>query len=155
MPRYSNSDPSIDECFTVKISMLNKWGHLGPGINAYNRSYIWSRNGQQIASIGYKIEEITDDLKQMTLEYRKNGIPVKYKINIQGVVTNLGNGLRWYFICPPGSKYFLHRSLFPVLMYNSQKKGKPSRTISAIFDWLEEENNLAEQLYQKYRKSLL
>lgn len=56
-------------------------------------------------------------------------------------------------ICPLGSKYFLHRSAFPVLMYNSQKKSKSFRTISAIFDWLEEENNLAEQLYQKYRKS--
>ncbi|MCB0549351.1 MAG: hypothetical protein KDD19_17365 [Phaeodactylibacter sp.] len=164
MPRFPNFDPSIDECLTLKISAINSWGYLKPDVDIYNASYIWSRNGEHIASIGYSIWTMSDDLKQMTLDYKQNGIPVKYSVDIEGLTTNLGNGKRWYFICPStgercmnlicpsGSRHFYHRTAFPHLMYESQKKSKEYRRIEATFGWMFEEERLQQQLHQKYRK---
>ncbi len=164
MPHQPNFEPSIDECLTIKISAINSWGHLRLNWDMYNASYIWSRKGEKVASIGYSIKNISDSQKQIILEYKNKEEPVKYTIEIVGTPTNLGAGKRWYFICPSTSKrcmnlispsgypYFLHRSAFPQLMYQSQKKSKEYRKYEAAFDWLFEEERLRKQLGQKYRK---
>ncbi|MCB9299927.1 MAG: hypothetical protein H6566_04705 [Lewinellaceae bacterium] len=165
MPRFPNFDPSIDECLTLKISAINSWGHLKPGLDIYSASYNWSRNGKRIASIGYSIRTISEDLKRMTLDYKSHGTPVSYTVDIVGIITNLGNGKRWYFlcphtgercmnlICPSGSNYFYHRTAFPHLMYESQKKSKEYRRMEAAFGWMFEEDRLQQQLHKKFRKS--
>ena len=101
----------------------------------------------------------------MVLAYNHRDTPIKYAIEIVGISTNLGNGLRWYFICPytgkrcmnlicpSGSQFFLHRTAFPELMYDSQKRSKEYRRINTTFGWLFEEERLNKQLNQKHRKT--
>lgn len=164
MPRCPTFDPSIDECLTLKLSAINSWGHLKRDHDMYGASYIWSRNGEQIAAIGYSIINVSDDRKLMILEYNWRNEPVKYTVELEGVTTNLGNGKRWYFICPhtgkrcmnlispSGSRYFLHRSAFPHLMYESQKRSKCARFLDDHFGIYYKIEKLEKELYTKYRK---
>lgn len=164
MPRNPTLQPTIDECLTIKISVLNQWGHLKPGLEESNRTMAWKRSGFQVGSISYSIRSTGSSQKKMILNYKYQGQPVHYTVSIESVITNLGNGKRWYFICPetgkrcmnlispPRSKYFLHRSAFPELMYNSQKKSKEYRKFEKEFSPIFELERLEEELHSKYRK---
>lgn len=164
MPRTQNFDPSIDECLTFKISMLNKRGHLKREHSMYGASYIWSQRGEKIAEVGYSIIYISEDHKQLILDYQWRKEPVNYTVEIVGIPTNLANGRRWYFICPhtgqrcmnlicpSGSRYFFHRSAFPHLMYESQKQSKAYRRLEDSFGWVFKKEKLQKELWQKYRK---
>ena len=164
MRRQPNFEPSIDECLTIKISAINSWGHLRLSWDMYNASYIWSQKGKKVASIGYSIKNISDYQKQIILEYKYEEKPIKYSVEIVGIPTNIGIGKRWYFICPStgkrcmnlispsGCPYFLHRSAFTQLMYQSQKRSKEYRKYEAAYGWLFEEERLRNQLAQRYRK---
>lgn len=165
MPRYQSFDPTIEDCLTIKISALNSWGYLTPNLNVWNRTYFWEWNGERVASIGYAIHTVSEDLKRMTLHYKHEGKPVTYSVDIVATPTNLGKGKRWYFICPKtgkrcmnlinpeGSKYFWHRTAFPELLYDSQKKSKAYRAFEKQFGPVFEIRRLEEQLSEKYRKT--
>lgn len=164
MPRFSTYQQSINDCLTIKISSLNKWGDLKPGKNVYNSKYIWTVRGKEVAKISYSIKTIHDDLKHLVLSYQHGGEPVNYYVKIVAVTTNLGIGKRWYFICPSigkmcmnliaprNSKYFVHRSAFN-LLYESQKESKRGRGFNKVFGNALKLDELYSELYQKYRKS--
>lgn len=164
MPRHPKFDPSIEECLTIKTSTLKDWGHLAPDLEVYNRSLSWRSNGIQLGSISYSIRSTEQGQKQMFLNYTYGGQPVQYVVDLVSLNTNLGNGKRWYFICPetgkrcmnlispPGSQYFLHRSAFPQLMYDSQKKSKEFRKFNKEFSPIFELERLEKELHLKYRK---
>ena len=164
MPRHPKFDPSIDECLAIKTSTLKDWGHLVPDLEVYNRSLSWRSNGVQVGSISYSILSAGKGQKQMVLNYKFKGQPVNYVVDVVSLTTNLGNGKRWYFICPetgkrcmdlispPRSKYFLHRSAYPQLMYESQKRSKEYRKFDKEFSPIFELERLEQELYSKYRK---
>ena len=128
MPHNTNSKASIEECYTLKISTLKKWGHLQSGMDVHNRIHTWKWEDQKLAQISYSIQSISPAQKQLALKYRSGNQSVEYTIHLEGIPTNLGNGIRWYFICPAterrclhlicplGGKYFLHRAAYPELM---------------------------------------
>jgi len=158
------NSPSVDECFTLKISTLKKWGYLQHGIDVNNRIYTWEQEGQKLARISYSMRSLSPTQKLLPLKYRLGNHPVKYTIDLDGIPPNLGNGIRWYFICPatgrrclhlicpPGGKYFLHRSAYPELMYESQKKSKSYRKLEKTYGWMFGSERLHAELNQKYRK---
>ncbi len=164
MQKYFKTLSSIGECFTLKISTLRKWGHLKPKLDVNNRIHTWEWEGQKLVQIGYSIRSLSPTQKQLTLKYRFVDRLIKYPIDLEGIPTNLGNGIRWYFICPatgrrclhlicpPGSKYFLHRSAYPELMYESQKKSKSCRKLEKTYGWIFESERLHAELNQNYRK---
>jgi len=164
MPRHPSFTPSIDDCLTIRIAKLNAWGHLKEGWEVFNRFYIWMQGDSEIGRIGYSIKEVHETQKRMILDYQVRGEPVRYEIALESIPTNLGKGKRWYFvcphtrqrcmnlICPTGSKYFLHRSAFPDLMYESQKKSKAYRQFEAQYGWIFKETRIQQELNQKYRK---
>lgn len=164
MPRYPSFRQTIDEALTFDISSLKNAGFLKPGVNIYSGKSTWSRSGRQTAAINYSIESIHDDLKQITFTYLHCKKHVNYVIDMVAIPTNLGNGKRWYFVCPStekrcmklispnGVKYFLHRSAFPDMLYDTQKRSKADRKFYQKFEPVFELDRLHEELFAKYRK---
>jgi hypothetical protein len=120
---------------SIDIRKLKKWGSLQPGREG---SLSWSRNGEKIASIGYRMEE-----NRMILKYRHrpNGgewEPVEQTIPFERPLCNYG-GLQTWFLCPrcfkrvavlygPG-KYFLCRHCLD-LAYATQHERPPLRLLT-------------------------
>ena len=164
MARFPTFHPTIDESLTVKIANLNKWGYLNC-FSVTNGLLTWNRGGSKIASIGFEIDTIDTNRKQITFNYTDNGTPVNYKVEILAVPSNLGKGKRWYFVCPKtgnnsmnlikpyNCKYFLHRSAFPSILYDSQKESKHQRYLKTLLGDFFVLDDLNEELYKKYRKS--
>lgn len=163
MPRFPNFEQSINGCLAIKISLFKKWGYLKPGKDIFNAEYAWGTKENIVAKIGYSIKTINDDLKHLVLSYQHGEEPVNYYVKMVAVPTNLGNGKRWYFICPStgkrcmnlisprNCKYFVHRSAFN-LLYESQKESKETRNFGKVFGKAFELDDLYDELYKKYRK---
>lgn len=163
MARLPTFQPSIDDALQFKISYLRAWGQLAHDGN--NHSYQWSVRGEVIATVNYHIKTVSSDRKELIFDYYYQSEPIKYTVPIVAVVSNLGKGQRWYFlcphtnqrcmnlICPSGHKYFLHRLAYPDYLYDTQKKSKQYRRFQKTFGWLTEERKLMEQLNQPYRKT--
>ena len=157
------SRQKIDDCLCISITSLKAWGYLRADVS--NRNFTWSSNGREIARIGYTIHTIQDDMKEMQLKYRYKDEPIAYKIPIVSLPSNLGSGVRWYFvcafskkrcmklICPNGSKHFAHRSAFPNMLYGSQMKTKSERAFYANFGIHVDVIDLQAELMQPYRKT--
>lgn len=83
---------------------------------------------------------------------------------MEAIPANLGNGKRWYFICPHtrkrcmkliapnNEKYFLHRSAFG-LLYKKQTISKSDKAMHIFFDILGEVDELEEEINKPYRKT--
>ena len=165
MARLSSFTEAIDECITLKISKLKDWGFLHPDVQSYSNVMTWSDRGQPTASMNYTIQNEDHDTKSLILKYDYKGEPTTHKIPIVSVPSNLGKGVRWYFMCtttdkrcmnlilPSGYRYFAHRSAFPNLMYHSQKQSKHYRFLEKTYGWEFKLERLYGELHQKYRKS--
>jgi hypothetical protein len=66
--------------------------HFGKA--GYGGSLTWSRDGEQIASIGIKTEA-----DALLLDYQANGQPMNERIALEFQPRHLGGG-QWYFLCP-------------------------------------------------------
>ena len=164
MPRWPSFKPSIEDCLIINISKLREWGYLKNGWDFYHRSYMWYQGDRKTASIGFTIECVNEDLKCMTLKYKQRETSVEYTVDIVAIPTNLGNGKRWYFVCPNtgkrcmklispnGQKYFLHRTAFNVL-YEKQKESKSFRSIGKQFGYAFKLEKLYDELYSGNRKT--
>lgn len=164
MPRFPSFAQTIDECLTIDLSNIRKWGDLKENCDVNSRTYVWSKRGQQIASVGYHIECVNEGLKIMTLKYNYRNQPVEYQVSIVCSPSNLGIGVRRYFICPKtgnkcnklispsGTKYFFHRSAYD-LLYDSQRQSKKYRWFNKQFGATFELDRLEQELFTKYRKT--
>lgn len=162
MPKPSNHTQPIDNCLTLNLSKFKKWGYLKDNVNITNGSLKWGNT----ASIGFKLKSIDDNTKEITLIYKHGNEPINYTIKIVSIPTNLGNGKRWYFICPhtggrclklispSRQKYFLHRTAFN-LMYQNQKYSKLERLRSvAYYGSYEKYKALGKKLFSKHGRTL-
>lgn len=162
MARFPTAS-NIDNSLCVNVSSFRKWGDLKK--DYVNATYSWTTHSKsKLGSIGYVIKKINSDRKILTLSYTFKGEKIKYDITLVSFPTNIGNGKRWYFICPStkkrctklispnDSKYFLHRTAYPNLLYFSQKRSKEYRRLDNTFGWLFERERLEKELEQPYKK---
>ena len=158
MPKPATYPTLFNEALQLNISKLKDWGYL-----EYNKRGVidWSSDGRPTGRISIR-SRITDEEKNVELDYNYGDEPRKYKIFLTCVMSNLGKGEIWYFVCPQTGKrcrklysiggYFLHRSAFRGCMYDSQTKSKKWREMERVYGVYFELDRLYEQLYSKHFK---
>lgn len=160
MGRYGNYPTTVEDCKTISITKLNEWNYLSYG----NRSgtITWSTNGIENSSIGI-VSCINESEKYIKLNYKTSTESISYKVKIIKKISNLGKGYVNYFLCPHTKKlcrklyfkdgYFLHRTAFNNLMYQSQIESKKSRFLFSIFNKATLPDEVYESRYKKYFKT--
>jgi hypothetical protein len=163
MARYSTFATTIEDTLIFRLKSLSENG------NEYLKHYgrqtgvtRWFENGVESAKIGFTV---TNDNYNNFIEfdYSCNGTPMKYKVHLTSILSNLGKGKIWYFICPKTDKlcrklylnggYFVHRTAFNGLMYNKQIQSKGYRSMSKAFKRHFEYESIMDETNTKYFKS--
>lgn len=150
-----------DECKCIDISRLSKWGYLKPYQTITGATLTWSLNGQKTASVGISANMITT-IPFIELDYKYNSQPIRYKVNLVSIPSNLGKGYVWYFLCPKTKMrcrklylvdgYFYHRSAFQGCMYEKQTYSQANRSLFREYRRLFTSDDLYQQLNAKYFK---
>lgn len=157
MPKPYTYPTLLDEVRTFSISDLKEWGYLKSG--STNRGTIrWSCNGSETGSI-HIFSNMIEKPSYIQLSYYSNDEPVKYKVYLTSIPSNLGVGKIWYFRCPHtgkrcrklygAGKYFLHRAAFPHAMYDSQTYSKQTRQLLKPMRIAFEKDELHKELCSK------
>ncbi len=157
MRYFGASLPTIDKSTTLSTTDLKRRGLLA--LDFHIGVFNW-----RTFSATYIFEIVDDNLKRIVLQYTDKDGFISYAIDIVATPTNLGHGKRWYFRCPAtgtrclnlikpiGSKYFLHRSAFPQMIYSKQKWSKAERQVMGLTNLFEIEK-LEEEQRRKYKKT--
>ncbi len=160
MPKPYTFPTLYNEALQISITKLKEWKYLNP---EQNKSGIitWNRNGSQTGSI---LISVNTHSKQpyIELDYTYRDEPRNYKIRLVSMLSNLGKGIIWYFLCPKTYKrcrklysisgYFLHREAFNGCMYETQTQSKKYRQLDKTLGAYFKIDDLYSQLYQKYFK---
>jgi len=161
MGRWSNFPDEVEGLKCITIADLKKLGYLEPNISM-NRNLFWTdKNGERTSSITVIID--TTEIKgSITFDYTYNqSQKINYTVQLITRLSNLGNGLLWFFVCPSTFKvcrklhlnggYFLHRTAFKDVYYEKQLQSKKWRSWEKTFgSYLDD--RLYEQLYKKHFK---
>jgi hypothetical protein len=148
MPRFANYPDTVENCLTLSTTDLKNWGYLKP--NTTNSGTVThSRGGTTTAKYNI-IVAMGSDFGTLTFDYTStigsNKQVIYYSVDIISIPTNIGNGLRYYFVCPntnnramklykaDGCHYFLHREAYNGLMYQSQLESKTWRFLNKSVD---------------------
>ena len=160
MPEVPNLSTLYDECKSISISNLKRWGYLEPG-HWGSGILTWSRQGRQTGSVGV-IVQMQDAGPYLELDYKCNGNPVNYRIQMVSLPSNIGRGSVLYFLCPYTLKrcrklymvqtYFYHREAFKGCMYEKQTYSRRGRKLNRSFEELFGIEKAYEQIYNKYFK---
>lgn len=160
MPKPYTFPTLYDDLKIVSISLLAKNGYLKA--NQWQRGTItWSRDGKETGSISIFVDTCTAN-PYLELDYKCNEAPIKYKVHLVSVPSNLGKGFIWYFICPHTRKlcrklylaanYFYHRAAFNGCMYETQTRSKKSRYLDKTLGAYFKSDQIYKQLYTKHFK---
>ena len=160
MPKQYTFPSLYDECKTLSIAFLKQYGYLEPD-SIKSGLVHWSRNGERYASIGIAVNTFAER-PYLELDYKCNGEPIKYKVYLVSVSSNIGKGKVWYFVCPNTGKrcrklymintYFLHRSAFRGAMYEQQTYSKNARQQIKVYRRYFETDIIYDQIYSKHFK---
>jgi hypothetical protein len=122
---------------------------------------LWSSNGNPTGSISIQVNTHSEQ-PYIELDYKYRDEPRNYKLSLVSMLSNLGKGLIWYFLCPQTNKrcrklysidgYFLHREAFNGCMYETQTQSKKYRQLDKTLGAYLKEDELYSQLYQKHFK---
>lgn len=103
MGRSSYSDRlTVEECRKISTKFLNQHHYFDSGVR--RGGCTWSRNGEQIGSIGFSVSTLEDD-EYIRFRYTQSDrntdekTELDYKARIVSTPCNYG-GRRWWFICP-------------------------------------------------------
>ena len=160
MPKPHTFPTLYDEVKTVSISFLSKHGYLKP--NQWQSGIVtWSRNGNKTGSISIRVNT-HPERPYLELDYKSNDTPINYQVALVSILSNIGKGIVWYFICPHTGKrcrklyliggYFYHRSAFRGCMYEKQTQSYNNRWLCRQFDKLHGSDKAYEQIYSKHFK---
>lgn len=166
MPRIPSFAPTVEDSLIIGLSDLKKkWHPFHKAFETGWRTMLWKRGEIDSAQISYRISSLNRHEKTLYLRYKFEDEQINYSLKLVSIPSNLGRGVRWYFvcpatkkrciklICPPGEKHFLHREAFKGILYESQARSKSERRFNqafgSYFDYLE----IEEKVNQKYRKS--
>ncbi|MEP6466164.1 MAG: hypothetical protein ABJB05_07645 [Parafilimonas sp.] len=154
----------FDECKTVSISFLKINGYLKPDQWKIG-TITWSRGeGEHKRITGSISVEVNTDTKSpfIELQYKKNDKPVKYRVQLVSIPSNIGKGVVWYFLCPnTGNRcrklyladtYFLHRLAVRGCMYEKQTYSHKNKMLYRSWDKLFCIDKVYEQIYGKHFK---
>jgi hypothetical protein len=160
MPRRSNFPILIEECKTINISLLKKWGYLKPG-EYKSGNLTWSRGETKTGWISFTINMLNAN-PYIELNYKYNGNPISYIIQIVSILSNIGRGRIFYFVCPVTGKRcrkmygiserFLHRSAFRGCFYENQTYSKRNRDLFRSFEMLNENDKAYDMIHSKHFK---
>jgi len=160
MPKPYTYPTLFDNVLQISITKLKEWGYLNPE-QIINSTITWSSNGEKIASISIQVNTY-GSFPCITLDYKSNGEPINYKINLVSIPSNLGKGEIWYFLCSHTNKrcrklylignHFLHRTALLNGMYDCQTKSKKWRFIESVYGSYFDLDKLYQKLYSKHFK---
>ena len=157
MPKPHTFPTLYDEVKNISISFLKEHKYFEPN-QIRNGIITWSRNGEKTGAISIKV---SNDLYGISLEldYKCNGVPIIYKVEIISIPSNLGKGEVLYFLCPRTYKkcrklyqvqtYFYHREAFNDCMYECQTQAKKIRALNGTLGAYFKVDQFYEQLYKK------
>src|SRR3989344_1762806 len=97
------SRDTTDNARSLSTFFLNKQKKLVPDCSSFNNNVIWSRNGSEVARIGYNMSTLSDD-SYIHLSYKvrrwgeEEWLPIDQKIRLENIPCHFG-GKRWYFRC--------------------------------------------------------
>jgi hypothetical protein len=160
MPRHSSIPTLYDECKTISLTSLKKWGYLKPGEWKHG-GITWSRAGNQTGSISFSVDMFSDN-PCLELDYRWNETTINYQVHLVSIPSNIGKGVVWYFLCPATRKRcrklyliggkFLHRTAFKGCFYEKQTYSSRNRTLFRTFESLATADTAYQILHTKYFK---
>jgi|SRR5690625_4601902 len=161
MPKSYTFPTLLDEVKTVSITKLKEFGYMKP--DSFKSGLLtWSRRGEEIGSINITVNLRGSPYCNLWYTYNKEE-KVSYRVNLTTVVSNLGRGKIWYFVCPhtgkrcrklySAGKYFLHRDAYPQAMYECQTYSKRSRQVNKVCKIMYGSDELYEELYSKHFKT--
>jgi hypothetical protein len=160
MPKPHTFPTLYDEVKTLSVSFLKKNGYLKPEQQQIG-TVIWSINGNVTSTIGIAVNRLSDST-YLELNYRCNGNPVNYRVELVSVLSNLGKGEIWYFVCPFTRKrcrklyladtYFYHREAFRGCMYFRQTLSQRARVLDRQIVTAFMSDKLYAQLHKKHFK---
>lgn len=162
MPNPGSWPTLFDDCLSISISDLRKWGYLKMNIRQHT-IITWSNQYKKVTSRCPLWIAINENEQFIELNYKCNETSYNYKIYLESLESNLGKGKVWYFICPFThrrcrklhliSERFMHRSNLPSGMYECQTKSKKWRSIERIYGNYFDLDKHYEELYSKHFKS--
>lgn len=157
MPKPSTCPTLYDNCLQISIATLKRCQFLKPEHFA-SGNLTWSSNGNKTGSIGIVINTRTES-PYLELNYKANGNPIKYSIQLVSIPSNIGKGVIWFFVCPQTGKrcrklhlaenYFYHRSAFRGCMYETQTHSHKYRNLHKVFA----SDEIDKQIYSKHFKT--
>lgn len=160
MPKTPTFPTLYDELKTVSISFLKTHNYLEPNNWVYG-TLNFSRNGNHTGSISINVNTHSEP-PYIEFDYSYNQTPIKYRVQLVSIPSNLGKGFVWYFVCPQTgircrklylvNTYFLHREAFKGCMYEKQTRSKQSRYLYNTLGLYYQTDHLFEQLYKKHFK---
>jgi hypothetical protein len=160
MPRIPTFPTHYDDLKHITIADLKRWNYLEPGTRR-GGVITWKQKETTTASISILVN-INQDGNYIDLDYMANGDPIKYRISLTSLPSNLGNGIVWYFVCPETGKRcrklyligtrFLHREAFEGGMYSGQTQSKRWRHFDALIRFLNADEPFNRKYAKKYYK---
>ncbi len=160
MPRISNYPTFFEDCKTINIFDLLKWGYLRQ--NACKSGIITWRRGDETNSEIFVIINTRTEFPFLEVDYKFNDKPIKYRVKLVTIASNIGKGVYWFFICPHSGKrcrklyflggYFFHRSAFQGCFYEKQTYSSSKRTMYQSLEKLFGTDKLYDELYSKHFK---
>lgn len=161
MGRLSTFPILLNECRTIDISNLKRWGCIKPGVRVSN-TINWNYNGHREASISFTVD-MQAESPHLKLTYLSCGRLISYKVMLIAVPANIGKGIVWFFICPKTGKrcrklylinsFFLHRSAFTGCLYEKQTYSHKIRNKFKYHEKVFGVEEIYDQLDSKYFKT--
>jgi hypothetical protein len=165
MPKPYTSPILYDDLQAVSISFLRKHGYLKPNQWKTGTMTWYFGEGENKRVTGSITIATNTNMYNpyFELDYKCNGTPINYRVDLVSVPSNLGKGEVWYFMCPLTNKrcrklylvdtYFYHRLAYTGCMYDKQTKSHKWREYQKMFDCVFGREDIAQQLYSKHFKT--
>ena len=98
MAKFPTFPTIYDDCYTIDIACLTKWGYLKPS-QLKSGGIQWSRDKVPEGKIGITVNTLSKT-PYLEFNYTSDGTPINYWVQLTSLPSNLGKGLVWFFICP-------------------------------------------------------
>lgn len=158
MPKPHTLPDLFEQAHMVSTTSLKKWGYLKAG-RFVSFTVTWSHAGEVTGSVGVHVDTTTGN-PFIEFSYNYRGEPVKYKVHLDAVPSNLGKGSVWYFICPHSMKRcrvlylyggrFVHRDLCKGMMYLNQTYSRDARAMIGLLDAHMDADKAQAEMYGRH-----
>jgi len=157
MGRYSNDPIILENCISIDLKHLKKLGYLKP--DQIRAGGLQWRSGKQI--IG-KLSIIVNTIAPpyIQLEYVYRGEPVKRCIWLTNIKPPIGDGRKWFFVCPVSGKrctklylingFFVHRLAAKGVFYQKQIESHKDREFYGVLGFMFDKMELPKHYKTHY-----